>query len=297
MKNKLRNIKFIFFILLFNSIIFEYIFIKNKIIRVCLCVIGKNENLYAKEFVNHYKKLGYNHIFIYDNNDNKNEKFIDILQKEIKEGFVSIIDYIGYKGKNNSSQREAFYDCYKKNRIHYHWLSFFDFDEYLEIKPKNKTIQQFLNNDLYKKCQNIKINWLTFSSEKEKIYYENNSLQLRFNKPIFNHISNKHIKSTVRGHIKDNYWSQWATPHSSLYNFISCSSSGKQVDNKTPYIEPPDYEYAAIKHFSIKSFEEYCYKLKRGWPDSTNTNLYINSLINSSRNNIEKIKIIKKIFN
>ena len=31
---------------------------------ICLCVIAKKENLYAKEYVNHYKKLGYKHIYI-----------------------------------------------------------------------------------------------------------------------------------------------------------------------------------------------------------------------------------------
>ena len=40
-----------------------------NIINVCLCVIGKGEKLYVKEYINYYEKLGYNHIFLYDNND------------------------------------------------------------------------------------------------------------------------------------------------------------------------------------------------------------------------------------
>ena len=39
--------------------------------KVALCAIGKEENLYALEFVNHYQNLGYGHIFIYDNNEIK----------------------------------------------------------------------------------------------------------------------------------------------------------------------------------------------------------------------------------
>jgi hypothetical protein len=121
---------------------------------------------------------------------------------------------------------------------------------------------------------------LTYTSEKELLYYENKSLQIRFNKPLFNHIANKHIKSTVRGFKKENYWGKWATPHSSLNNFKSCSSSGKAVNSGTPFIDPPDYEYAELKHFGIKSFEEYCFKLKRGWPDSTNSMNWVYTLIN-----------------
>ena len=48
--------------------------------KVCICTLGKNENRYIKEFINHYVKLGVDKIFLHDNNEigRKNEKF-DIL--------------------------------------------------------------------------------------------------------------------------------------------------------------------------------------------------------------------------
>jgi hypothetical protein len=143
-KYRAQNLRVIFVFLSFILVILSFLFKKNKKIRVYLCVIGKNENIYAKEYVNHYKSLGYDHIFIYDNNDFNGEKFSDIIKEEINQGFVSIINYIGYRGNSNNTKKEAYIDCYKKNRKHYHWLSFFDFDEYLELKPQNETIQQFL---------------------------------------------------------------------------------------------------------------------------------------------------------
>ena len=45
-------------------------YLKNET-KVCLCAIAKNENLYIREFIEHYKKIGYNNIFIYDNIDTK----------------------------------------------------------------------------------------------------------------------------------------------------------------------------------------------------------------------------------
>jgi hypothetical protein len=290
-------IKPLIFFLLFIYIINSFINKNLKKIKVCLCSIGKKENLYVKEFINHYKNLGYNHIFIYDNNDIKSERFSDVLVSEIKSGFVSIINYIGFRGKYNNSQIEAYYDCYRRNSRNYNWLSFYDFDEYLELKQKNLTIQEFLNDKKYKKCANVKINWIRYQSEEEALYYENKLLQIRFKKPLLNHISNKHIKSTVRGRLTKNYWSNSRNPHSSLVNYKSCSSSGKIVDSKTPFVEPPDYECAFIKHFYTKSFEEFCLKLKRGWPDITDNIILIKNLINENKNNNEKLKIIKKIFN
>ena len=86
-------------------------------------------------------------------------------------------------------------------------------------------------------------------------------------------------------------------PHSSSNNYKSCSSSGRKVDSNTPFIKPPDYKYAYLRHYGIKSFEEYCYKLKKGWPDSTNNMIWINHLIKKNLYNLNKIKIMKKIFN
>lgn len=291
----IRKLKYIYLFLIVFNIFFQSINTANKQF-ICLCVIGKKENLYVKEFINHYKKLGYNHIFIYDNNDVNDERFSDILGDEIQNGFVSIIDYFGHS-KLKSLQIKAYYDCYNRNKRNYDWLSFYDFDEFLELKPKDITIQEFLNNDRYKECQNIKINWLIYYSKNETLYYENKPLQIRFDKAFYNSLFNIHIKSTVRGGMAKNYWSKWTNPHSSLIKFKSCSSSGKFVNSKTPFIEPPDYKYAFIKHYYEKSFEEYCIKIKRGWPDIKDKNLSKNNLIEENRNNKERMKIIKHIFN
>lgn len=170
--------------------------------------MGKEENLYAKEYVNHYKKLGYNHIFLYDNNDINGEKFEEILKEEVNEGFVSIINYRGYrgeKGKLGGPQLVIYYDCYEKNKNNFDWLSFFDFDEFLELKPRKISIQEFLNNKRYKFCQNIKINFL-FYSDNELLYYDKRPVQQRFIFPLLNHSNNSVIKSTIRGGLKENYW-------------------------------------------------------------------------------------------
>ena len=52
--------------------------IKRKMIKICLCTIGKNENKYTREFINHYQKYGVDKIFIYDNNDINGESFYDV---------------------------------------------------------------------------------------------------------------------------------------------------------------------------------------------------------------------------
>ena len=53
----------------------------------------------------------------------------------------------------------------------------------------------------------------------------------------------------------------------------------------------------AAGNYQTKSFEEYCLRLKRGWPDSTNKTMYITNLLNDNKNSKKKLSIIKRILN
>lgn len=295
-------IRFLIFVILFLFLIQNFNNNKNinkNLLKIGLCVIGKNENLYIKEFIKHYKKIGYDHIFLYDNNDINGESFENIIKNEIYKGFVSIINYRGYKGKNINPQFKAYKDCYENNNNNFSWLSFFDIDEYLELIPNNLKIRNFLNLDIFNKCQVIKINWVCYTSN-NSLYYENKPLQQRLNIPLFKLDNNKHIKSTVRGKLPKNYWIKVNNPHSSVNNYISCSSSGKIIDSSSPYNFPAEYKFAYLKHYQMKSFEEYCLKIKRGRP-IPNYKLYQNErisyLFNKYKNDISRLNILKKIFN
>ena len=116
----------------------------------------------------------------------------------------------------------------------------------------------------------VKINWIYYYNVNNSLYYENKPLQIRIREKI--RIS-RVIKSTVRGKLPINYWSIMLDPHTSLNKYVSCSSSGKIIDYKSSLNDPPDVKFAYLKHYHYKSFEEYCYKLKRGKADSYNKNL------------------------
>ena len=290
-----------FFLFLINIFLILIKIKKNLLIKVCLCTIGKRENLYASEFVEHYKKIGYDKIFIYDNNDINDEKFEDVLQKQISSNFVEIINYRGYRGKRQSPQTDAFIDCYDKNKNIYDWLSFFDFDEFLELK-RNNNIKEYLSNKQFKKCANIKINWLVFS-DNDLLYYENIPLQKRFTTPLYHDKANIFIKSTVRGNLKFNYWRSMNNPHSSSNYLTACNSIGNIINPTTFYVSSFNHEFSYLKHYSTKTIEEYCNKIKKGRADlvvkfdhETLQN-YFNFFFERNKKTKAKVDYFEKSFN
>ena len=238
--------------------------INNSKTKVCLCCAAKKENLYISEFVNHYKKLGYNNIIIYDNNDIDGERFEEVIQDEIDSGFVKMVNFRSYRGKKDDTQLDAYYDCYRRFNSQCNWISFFDIDEFLYIMPvdgKNLTIQEMLDRPAYNHCENVKINWKSYS-DSEKLYYENKPVTERFTQLSRFGYEFGNVKSTIRTNISRGLLRS-NSAHSLFRNVKGCLSSGrrKQVDF---YMFPPDYKGAVIKHYVTKTISEYCNKIKRG---------------------------------
>ena len=249
-----------------NNFISNYIIKKPYLnIKACLCVIGKNENLYVKEYVSYYKNLGYNHVYIYDNNDVNGERFEDVLEEELNSSFVTIKHYRGKSALHitRGPQCLAFRHCYENHKNECDWLSFFDFDEFLEVRPKANSIQEFLGNPRYNKCENIKINFLLYN-DNNLLYYDNRSVKERFPIPVYSHWSNNIVKSTVKGGLEHNYWKKKCSVHTSYMNVTNCNSLGNIIPFDSGVNNPFNHTYAALKHYYTKSVEEYVNKTRRG---------------------------------
>jgi hypothetical protein len=231
------------------------IFNKKYDIKVALCTMGKSENLYVKEFISYYIKLGIDKIFIYDNNDLNSEKISDMIDFQYRE-YVKIYETKKLKIFN---QPKAFTHCYNKYKSKFDWILMIDMDEYLYIKRER------LKNYLLKikKCDFIKFQWV-IPTDNNHLYYENKSLFERFKGPYINSIF---IKSIIRGNISRlKYWIH--SPYISPFKNISCNNIGKLISNNIlnfEKIEKNDIKKAFIIHFVYKSTEEYIKKIKRGY--------------------------------
>ena len=235
-----------------NSIMQNYSIIKRK--GLCLCTIGKKENLYAREFIEYYKSLGFDKIIIFDNNEIEEEKFEYVLKDYISNKFVEIIDIRGII----SVQIPVFNYCYKKYYKLFDWIALFDFDEYLFIN-ESQNIGNYIYNKKFENCQSILFNWNIYDdNDLEK--YDNRKLIQRFN-----HLKyyTSQVKSMVRGGLENVIIPSSHIIGININHF--CDSNGNKVFPQTYYsIKNNNNSKAFIKHFYTKTAQEFCNKILKG---------------------------------
>ena len=258
-------LKLIFNLLIILSLLYS-IFYKgiNKLTRVCICTLGKNENRYIREFVEYYKKFGVDKIFLYDNNDPDKENFEEVIKDYIDNEFVQIFNWRGIQ----KPHFKIINDCYLKFSKYYDWFIFYDFDEYIHLYNYHN-IKDFLNQKKFNKCQKIYLNWV-FHTNNNLMHYQNISLFKRFPEierdAIINKGYSQKVKSILRGNISNFIISKRDdTSHIITSSVNGCNGFGKKIDlgPETRMIKS-DAKYNYIDHFYTKSVDEFIDKIKRG---------------------------------
>ena len=221
---------------------------------ICICSIGKNENLYIREFLDYHLSLGIKKIIIYDNNDIDGENFENVIKDYIAKNLVELIDVRGL----TSIQIPIYNYCYQNNKNLYDWIILLDLDEYIYIK-NYKNINDYVYNRRFEKCELIFLNWRIYS-DNDLIKYDDRKLNIRFNYPkeFFNQ-----GKSIVRGGIDNLLIPSTHIAGINIHYF--CNSNGKMI-YPTNFVgnEVEKHTKAYIKHFYTKTVEEFCIKINKG---------------------------------
>lgn len=224
--------------------------------KTALIAIGRRENQYAREWVKHHLALGFDHIYIYDNNHTGEELFIDVLMDYVEQGRVTIIDY----RNQEKAQRPAYNDAYQRLSGKYGWLAFFDFDEFLclpsasdegGLKPFLASLQQEYN------C--VMIPWLMMT-DSGLVHNDGRPLMERFTESTTR--GGGQGKCIVRGGISGlRFTNSVHVPYEPMLR--CCTPKGERTIQKRH--QPQDTEVAYLKHFSTKTIEEWLSnKMKKG---------------------------------
>ena len=234
---------------------------------VAICAIGRNENRYAVEWVEHYKKIGVSKIFVYDNYFGNEEPLANTLKEYVDEGFVEIIDIHDRK----DLQCKAYEHCYKNHGNEYAWIGFLDFDEYLRWNGKKKIesmFQQYTGD-----C--VLVNWRLFT-DNGLVHYDDRPLKERFTEvmPIDKHVKydfpeNNHVKCFIRGGLGEVHFGK--NPHSPMKSDnIRCVNTENQPVYCGAFVSPFTHKVMRLDHYWTKTAEEWITnKLTRGFPSGS----------------------------
>jgi len=235
-----------------------------KIVIVC---IAKNEELYIQEWINYHLKLGFDDVFIYQNNWRWTHEQENVIKIEL-DGDVQ--------------QRPAYNNFIKNNLNIYDCVAFFDVDEFLVLK-KHKNIKEFLQE--YSQFSAIGINWVLFGDNGlTKVENNEYSCLKRFTKRQKG--VHHHVKCIVK--VDKNITMSVHHPHTNWVSTDKKFFSGNSNPNGNDDI-------AQLNHYFVKTKEEFDLKIKKG--RCCNTILYQSQYDLNNYNDIEDLQAHNLLYN
>ena len=217
---------------------------------VSVCAIGRLENRYAREWVEHYKALGVDHIFICDDNRPEDgERIGDVLHDYVLDcgdGSVTIMS----SKPGGSLQKDVYEEFYNTYASDYGWLGFFDFDELVRIED-GRDIHDFLNDY---EADVVSLNWRTMT-DSGLTHYDERPMAERFTEATGEDFAiNRHVKSFVRGGIEGISFND---PHIPNAPTLQCENVLHERIEQVPVQPKAIHHVAWIDHYNTKTAEEW----------------------------------------
>lgn len=230
-------------------------------IKVAICVAAKFEDYYLEEWLDYNHKLGFDHIFLFQN-DWRTDVERPFLTKGICDG--------------NSIQVPLF-NQFLKDNTEYDWIAFIDCDEFIVLK-KHNNIKDFIN-DYKDRTDVIGLNWFMFGSWGIEKRQGNSLIKMFTNR---NKTPDQHIKVIVN----KNCNTTMMLPHNTHKQ--SMDTNGKLFGGPFNPDGPTDVAY--INHYHSKTKEDWMLRCERGRVDC-NLQHDPNQWDNEVNNNIDIVDL------
>lgn len=225
-----------------------------------ICAIAKDENSYVLEWAAYHLGIGFDHVFIYDN-QSKNP-LVNEFAGNKADKYVTITRWPTALGRN--AQIEAYAHCIEHHGSRFDWIAIIDLDEFINLKM-DKSINDFLSR--FENADGIVVNWRIFGSSGEQTYRPAPTMA-RFTRasPVSFH-PNGLVKSIFRPRSVVGF-----RVHHALYREDALVLTTARLRmHGTDYVDPImiNLAEAQINHYFVKSREEWRTKVLRGYTDGT----------------------------
>lgn len=214
-----------------------------------ICAIAKHEQPYIHEWIQYHLKIGFDHIYLYDNEISNPLSML--VSMEPYKNKITVIPFLG-----NCQQMTAYYHFIEHFRNHHTWVAYIDIDEFIVLK-KHVFIKELLKQQCYQGA--LALNWVLFGSNAHELYNPEPVLQ-RFTRRQIG--VNEHVKWIV----KTSDLEAMVSPHHGILRFGQAHDCyGNPVWG--PYHPNGTDDIACIHHYFTKSKEEFMLKCLRGRAD------------------------------
>jgi hypothetical protein len=132
--------------------------------RYAIAACARWENEFIIEWLTYYQIIGYDHVYLYCNDDNPSELYEKILPFSTGKNPFVTFHYWKEQGKHRDMMLH-FVDCYL-NEVE--WISFFDIDEFLRL-PAGTSIREFMA-DFEDRADSVLFNWVFFGPNGHKTH-------------------------------------------------------------------------------------------------------------------------------
>lgn len=239
--------------------------------RIGICAIIKNENLYLREWVEYHKKLGFDKIMLYDNNPSGGEYPQQVIGDYVMDGFVDVYNARDLPWNFESDgvvldlQTCVYNLCRVRNSKEIQWMAFIDIDEFIVIEETEpQDIHVLFNKYKYDESpfDQIIMPWFIIGSD-QQIHYENKPVRERFQRHANSEsraesMSDHWVKSIVRTSIPQKWMFPPDNPHAIP---IINTCFGDLTKNENPvfrhWVKNPVHKVLYVNHYCTKSLWEH----------------------------------------
>lgn len=242
-----------------------------------ICACARWENSYIVEWITYYREIGFEHIYLYCNDDDPGalyEILLPFLQGT--EPFVTF-----YHHPHQGQQFEMYRHFLQNGLKETSWVSFFDIDEYLRL-PVGENIENFMAR-FDPKVESVLFNWIFFGPNGHKTPPMGSVLENFTARETELHPFTKFItRSDVLNHVNSLTASQahgfWHSVHNRLpFPIKTVNVIGEDMTHY--YDDFPNYAHSLIRdkerakkilelsiihHYAFRSEQAYFDRVARG---------------------------------
>lgn len=229
---------------------------------VIVC-IAKLESKYIEEFVKYHLAIGFQRIYIFDNEDVPT--YENLLQK-----YADNITFIHFPFNNYHMgvqyvALQHFVNHYLYNDDITH-VAHIDIDEFIVLK-KHANICDFITEYIKDDCAGIGMNWRFFGSS-HRAEESNEPVTQRFTM-----CDSENNKSVISSHIKTifdkDHFKEYCTCHTILTKNNTHIKIANGCISNGPVHNEIDYSVIQLNHYKCKTLPEFRYARSRGRADLT----------------------------